>query len=78
VKFYKGWHPMQPEEFRQQSPPPIKNPQKAKNMKKRGEEPMREALFRMSGVDLTGTWRRTGAEVTDFANCQTRHALDIL
>ena len=32
----------------------VKNPHKAKNMKKRGEEPMREALFRMSGVDLTG------------------------
>ena len=45
---------MQREEFRQQPPPPVKNPQKAKNMKKRGEEPMREALFRMSGVDLTG------------------------
>ena len=45
---------MQREEFRQQPPPPVKNPHKAKNMKKRGEEPMREALFRMSGVDLTG------------------------
>jgi hypothetical protein len=37
---------MQREEFRQQPPPPVKNPHKAKNMKKRGEEPMREALFR--------------------------------
>jgi hypothetical protein len=45
---------MQPEVFRQQPPPPIKNRQKAQNMKKRGQEPMREALFRMSGVDLTG------------------------
>ena len=45
---------MQREEFRQQPAPPVKNPQKAKNMKKRGQEPMREALFRMSGVDLTG------------------------
>jgi len=45
---------MQREECRQQPPPPIKNPQKARNIKKRGEEPMREALFRMSGVDLTG------------------------
>ena len=44
---------MQREEFREQPPPPVKNPQKAKTMKKRGEEPMREALFRMSGVDLT-------------------------
>ena len=31
----------------------MKNPQKAKAIKKRGEEPMREALYRMSGVDLT-------------------------
>src|SRR6202022_2706763 len=40
---------MQREEFRQQPLPPVKNPQKAKNMKKLGE-----ALFRMSGVDLAG------------------------
>ena len=33
--------------------PKVKNPQKAKAIKKRGEEPMREALYRMSGVDLT-------------------------
>lgn len=33
--------------------PPVKNPQKAKAIRKRGEEPMREALYRMSGVDLT-------------------------
>jgi transposase len=44
---------MQPEEFRQQSPPKRKNPQKANAIKKRGEELMREALFRMSGADLT-------------------------
>jgi transposase len=44
---------MQREEFREQPPPKVRNPQKAKAMKKRGEEPMREALFRMSGVDLT-------------------------
>ena len=31
----------------------MKNPQKAKAIKTRGEEPMREALYRMSGVDLT-------------------------
>jgi hypothetical protein len=30
---------MQPEESRQQPPPPIKNRQKAQNMKKRGQEP---------------------------------------
>lgn len=44
---------MQPEEFRDQPAPKVKNPQKAKAIQKRGEESMREALFRMSGVDLT-------------------------
>jgi transposase len=44
---------MQSEGLRDQPPPPVKNPQKAKAIKKRGEEPMREALYRMSGVDLT-------------------------
>ena len=31
----------------------MKNPEKAKGIRKRGEEAMREALFRMSGVDMT-------------------------
>ena len=44
---------MQREELREQPPPKVKNPQKAKAIKTRGEEPMREALYRMSGVDLT-------------------------
>ena len=44
---------MQPEEFRERCAPQVKNPQKAKAIKKRGEEPMRKALYRMSGVDLT-------------------------
>jgi transposase len=44
---------MQREDFRDQPPPKVKNRQKAQAIKKRGEEPMREALFRMSGVDLT-------------------------
>ena len=44
---------MEPEENRGQPTPPVKNTQKAKAIKKRGEEPMREALYRMSGVDLT-------------------------
>jgi len=34
-------------------PPPVNNPQKAKAIRKRGEEPLRQALYRMSGVDLT-------------------------
>jgi transposase len=33
--------------------PPVKNPQKAKAIRRLGQEPMREALYRMSGVDLT-------------------------
>jgi len=44
---------MQPEKYREQPPPKVRNPQKAKAIKNRGEEPMREALFRVSGVDLT-------------------------
>ena len=44
---------MQPEEFREQPAPKVNNPQKAKAIQKRGQEPMREALYRMSGVDLT-------------------------
>jgi len=34
------------EDLGDQPPPPVKNPQKAKAIKKRGEEPMREALYR--------------------------------
>jgi transposase len=45
---------MQPEELREQPAPKISNAGKAKAIKKRGEEPMREALYRMSGVDMTG------------------------
>lgn len=44
---------MQPEDRRGRPAPKTKNPQKARAFKKRGEEPMREALYRMSGVDLT-------------------------
>lgn len=44
---------MQPEEFRKQPAPKVNNPQKARSIQKRGQEPMREALYRMSGVDLT-------------------------
>jgi hypothetical protein len=33
--------------------PPVKNLEKAKAIKKRGQEPMRQALYRMSGVDVT-------------------------
>jgi len=45
---------MEREECRGQAAPAVSNPQKAKAIRKRGEEPMRQALYRMSGVDLTG------------------------
>jgi transposase len=41
------------EECHGQEAPKVKNPEKARNIRKRGQEPMREALYRMSGVDLT-------------------------
>jgi len=41
-------------ECRGQEVPKVKNSQKGKAIQRRGEEPMRQALFRMSGVDLTG------------------------
>jgi hypothetical protein len=44
---------MQQEEFRGQPAPPVKNPQKAQAIKQRGQEPMQQALYRMSGADLT-------------------------
>jgi hypothetical protein len=44
---------MQPEEFREQPAPKVNNPQKARSIQTRGQGPMREALYRMSGVDLT-------------------------
>ena len=34
-----------------QSAPPPKNANKAKLMKNRGQEPLRQALYRMSGVE---------------------------
>jgi len=45
---------MEREACRGQAVPPVNNPQKAKLIQRRGEEPMRQALYRMSGVDLTG------------------------
>jgi transposase len=45
---------MEREECRGQAAPPSANAQKAKLIQKRGGEPMRQALYRMSGVDLTG------------------------
>jgi len=45
---------MEREECRGQQAPPVKNPQKASKIRSRGQEPMRRALYRMSGADLTG------------------------
>jgi len=42
------------EECRGKEAPKLNNPNKAKAIKKRGEEPLRQALYRTSGVDLTG------------------------
>ncbi len=44
---------MERDECRGQRPPTSNHPQKAKAIRKRGEEPLRQALYRMSGVDLT-------------------------
>jgi transposase len=44
---------MPPEERQGQAAPPLKNSHKANSIRKRGEEPLRQALYRMSGVDAT-------------------------
>lgn len=44
---------LQPEDARDKEVPPPASKSKAKNLAKRGQEPLREALYRLSGVDLT-------------------------
>jgi len=44
---------MTPPPQRQAPVPPLKNANKARGIKRRGQEPMRQALYRMSGVDAT-------------------------
>jgi transposase len=44
---------MEREEQRGQTVPPLQNANKTKAIKKRGQEPKRQALYRMSGVDIT-------------------------
>ena len=44
---------MEREERRGQTAPPSQNASKAKSIKTRGQEPKRQALYRMSGVDIT-------------------------
>jgi transposase len=44
---------MEREQQRGQTAPSLQNPTKAKTMQRRGQEPKRQALYRMSGVDVT-------------------------
>jgi transposase len=44
---------MERDEQQGQTAPPLNNTNKAKAIKKRGQEPSRQALYRMSGVDMT-------------------------
>jgi transposase len=44
---------MERDECRGQEPPELKNKEKAKAIRKRGDEPLRQALYRVSGADLT-------------------------
>ena len=44
---------MEQEEKRGQTPPPLKNANKARMIQQRGQEEKRGALYRMSGVDIT-------------------------
>ena len=44
---------MEREECRGQQAPKLKNVNKAQKIKSRGEQTMRQALYRMSGVDAT-------------------------
>ena len=44
---------MERDEVRERPAPPVKNPQKTKTIQRRGEEAMRQALYRMGGVDMT-------------------------
>ena len=44
---------MEREENRGQEAPKLSNPRKTQAIKRRGEEPLRQALYRISGVDLT-------------------------
>ena len=44
---------MEREECREQQASKLKNEGKARAIKNRGEEPLRQALYRMSGVDAT-------------------------
>jgi transposase len=44
---------MEREQHHEPTAPPLPNANKAKNIKKRGQEAKRQALYRMSGVDIT-------------------------
>ncbi len=44
---------MERDDCRGEEPPQLKNKEKSKAIRKRGEEPLRQALYRVSGEDLT-------------------------
>jgi transposase len=44
---------LQPPEYRSSAAPEVRNAGKRRNFRARGQEPMREALFRLGGFDLT-------------------------
>jgi transposase len=44
---------MERDEQREKNAPPLKNPNKARMIRNRGQEAKRQALYRMSGVDVT-------------------------
>ena len=44
---------MEREQHHEPTAPPLPNANKAKNIKQRGQEAQRQALYRMSGVDIT-------------------------
>ena len=57
---------LQPKDASDTSAPPPTSKTKAKNLARRGQEPMRQALYRLSGVDLTsidGIGTDTAAEI---------------
>src|SRR5229473_5301082 len=52
-RFSAGWRRWSEPTVKVQQAPALKNKNKAKKIRQRREEPMRQALYRMSGVDLT-------------------------
>lgn len=53
VEILKVLESLQPSEFKEEPAPEVRNKAKKKNIRKRGQEPMRIGLYFFSGVDLT-------------------------